>query len=243
MSAAARRWIVLVAALIAVATTARLGLWQLSRAEQKEAMQADLEARASLPPLPPADLARTAESAAGQHYRRVTLHGRWLAEHSVFLDNRQMKGRPGFLVLTPLELAAGDSVLVQRGWAPRHRLDRALLPDVPTPGGTVGVSGRIAGPPAALYDFAESETGRLRQNIDLDAYGRETGLTLRPLTLLQEGGELPDDGLLRDWPLPAADVHKHYGYAFQWFALATLFTGLYVWFQLFQPWLRQRRAR
>ena len=47
------------------------------------------------------------------------------------------------------------------------------------------------------------------------------------------------DGLRRDWPAPAADLGKHHGYAFQWFALSTLIMGLYVWFQLIQP---RRRA-
>jgi surfeit locus 1 family protein len=37
-------------------------------------------------------------------------------------------------------------------------------------------------------------------------------------------------------------VHKHYGYAFQWFALALLVIGLYVWFQVLQPRLT-RTAR
>lgn len=243
MSAAARRWFVLAAALLAVALTARLGTWQLARAAEKEALQAALEARGTLPALPAPELARTAAAAAEQLHRRVTLTGHWRPELTIFLDNRQMNGRPGFFVLTPLELTPGDAVLVQRGWAPRHRLDRALLPEVPTPAGAVTVSGRIAGPPALLYDFGEGGSGRLRQNIDLGGYGRETGLALRPLTLLQSGADAPDDGLLREWPAPAADVHKHYGYAFQWFALATLLTGLYVWFQILQPQLRERRAR
>jgi surfeit locus 1 family protein len=39
--------------------------------------------------------------------------------------------------------------------------------------------------------------------------------------------------------LPAVDVHKHYGYAVQWFSLTALITGLYVWFQLLRP--RRRR--
>lgn len=43
------------------------------------------------------------------------------------------------------------------------------------------------------------------------------------------------DGLQRDWPQPAADVHKHYGYAFQWFALSALTLILYVWFQIIRP--------
>ena len=47
-----------------------------------------------------------------------------------------------------------------------------------------------------------------------------------------------DDGLLRQWPAVAIDVGKHHGYAFQWFALCALITGLYVWFQLLRPRLR-----
>jgi surfeit locus 1 family protein len=36
-------------------------------------------------------------------------------------------------------------------------------------------------------------------------------------------------------------VHKHYGYAFQWFALSALTCGLYAWFQLIRPRRRQPR--
>jgi surfeit locus 1 family protein len=51
------------------------------------------------------------------------------------------------------------------------------------------------------------------------------------------------DGLHRHWPPPAVDVHKHYGYAFQWFALAALILGLYVWFQVLAPYRAGRAAR
>ena len=96
--------------------------------------------------------------------------------------------------------------------------------------------GRIAPAPGRLYEFETAASGPIRQNLDLDGYARETGLPLRPLTLLQEDGPSPlEDGLLRQWPRPAADVHKHYGYAFQWFALSALILGLYVWFQLIRP--------
>ncbi len=255
MKARWRRLIVLVAALAGVALTARLGVWQLDRAAQKLALQATIDTRGALPPLPAGALARDATGAALQHQRRIVLQGRWRPEFSVFLDNRQMDGRPGFYLLTPLELGPGDAVLVQRGWAPRDVRDRARVPAVPTPAGEVRVVGRIAPPPAALYAFDGPDTGTLRQNVDLGAYARETGLALRPLSvlLIDDGddagtgtaaaGGSGKDGLQRRWPAPAVDVHKHYGYAFQWFALAILLIGLYVWFQVFQPWLRQRRAR
>ena len=57
-------------------------------------------------------------AAAGLLHRPVILHGHWLAAATVYLDNRQMNGRPGFYVLTPLQLDdRPEVVLVQRGWA------------------------------------------------------------------------------------------------------------------------------
>lgn len=243
MSPRARRWIVLLATLVGVAVTARLGVWQLARAAQKQALQASIEQRGALPPLPQAELAGTADAAPAQRHRLTALTGRWLADRTVFLDNRQMDGRPGFFVLTPLELAPGDAVIVQRGWAPRDRLDRARLPAVPTPtDAPVRVAGRIVGPPAALYSFGADGPGVLRQNLDLAAYSQEIGVALRPWSLQQQAEGAPDDGLARRWSAPAVDIHKHHGYAFQWFALATLLTGLYVWFQLLGPWRERRQA-
>jgi len=239
-AARARVW-VLVATVLGVAAATRLTVWQLDRAAQKLAMQAALDARSGLAPLDGASLARTDGDAAAQHYRSVHLHGRWLPERSVFLENRQMNGRVGFYVVTPLLLAApADAVLVQRGWAPRDQLDRTRLPNLPTPAGEVDIEGRIAPPPARLYEFQVSAPGTIRQNLDLGEFTRETGLQLRPVSVQQaDSSATAGDGLLRQWPLPAVDVHKHYGYAFQWGALGALMTGLYVWFQLIRPRLRR----
>ena len=237
-SAARRRaGLVLLATLVGTAATARLGIWQLDRAAQKVAIQGRIEARRTLPVLGNAELARTGPSAAEQVERRAALRGRWLADRTVFLDNRQMGGKPGFYVVTPLRLdGSPDAVLVQRGWAARNFADRAALPQVTTPAGVVTVQGVIAPPPARLYEFDGAASGPIRQNLDLDAYARELSTPLLPLSMMQsdEPGGV-SDGLRRDWPMPALDVQKHYGYAFQWFALAALMAGLYVWFQLIRP--------
>lgn len=245
LSARARRLVVALAALAAALLTARLGLWQLDRAAQKEALQQAVEAQAAQPPLSQAELARTAAQAAAQLHRRVTVRGQWVSGHTVFLDNRQMDGRPGFFVLTPLRLDDGSAVLVQRGWVPRDVQQRTRLPDVPAPQAPVTLAARVQGPPARLYEFTPQggEAGPIRQNLSIESFADETQLPLRPLTLLQlddDAAAAPAaDGLRRRWPLPAVDVHKHYGYAVQWFSLAALITGLYVWFQLLRP---RRRA-
>ena len=233
---AGKRWLVLLAALLAAALTARLGLWQLDRAAQKMALQAAIEAEGAKPALANADL-----GGDDQLNRRVALHGRWLAERTVWLDNRTMDGHTGFFVVTPLLLTGGDkAILVQRGWAPRHQLDRARLPPLVTPAGDVAVQGRLAASPSKLFDLGGGSPGAIRQNLDPAAFAVESGLKLLPLTVVQTTADTPDDTLLRHWPAPDLGLQKHYGYAFQWFALCALIVGLYVWFQLLRPRLRKQ---
>ena len=244
LSAPHRAAVVLGATLIGVALTVSLAAWQLSRASQKVALQAALESRTQLPALSASELARMTDAAEAQHYRAVRLRGRWVAERSVFLENRQMQGRVGFYVVTPLQLeGSADAVLVQRGWVPRDLRDRTLLPAIPAEAGVVDIEGHIAPPPARLYEFSASASGAIRQNLDLGSFMAESGLRLLPLSVQQaDSPATAGDGLLRHWPRPAVDVQKHYGYAFQWFALSALMAGLYVWFQLVRPRLK-RHAR
>ena len=236
------RVVIFLAALLATAATARLGWWQLDRAAQKNALRAAVQAQRALPVLPSAALARDATQVPAQLHRQVQVTGRWQAKHTVFLDNRQMKGRPGFLVLTPMLLGDDSSVVVQRGWMPRDFIERAHVDAPALPEGDVQVLARIASAPARLYEFAPSASGAIRQNLDLATFAQETGLRLRPLSLLMlaPAAGSASDTLLRDWPEPATDVRTHYGYAFQWFALAALIGGLYVSFQLIAPYRRAR---
>jgi surfeit locus 1 family protein len=252
-----RRWLAVTAALLSIALTARLGVWQLDRAQQKRDRQALIDARQHLPPLETAELSRLADQAEQQHHRRIRLQGRWSPEHTVYLDNRQMAGRPGFFVLTPLVLQDGVAVLVQRGWMPRNFLDRNALAPVPTPGGWVELLGRVAPPPARLLEFSKVASGSIRQNLDLVSFAGETGLRLAPAMVLQlepvrsaadvgaavgvAGDSGQRDGLQRDWPAPAVDIGKHHGYAFQWFALSALLGGLLLWFQIILPFLQRSR--
>ena len=238
-----RRALVWAVALAAMALTASLGRWQLSRAAEKEALQAAIAERQRLPALDGASLAQALSDDQAREllHRAITLRGQWLADRTVFLDNRPMARQTGFYVLTPLRLTGSDRVvLVQRGWVPRHQVDRSLLPPVQTPTGEVQVSGRIAAHPPRVYQLGQEQGGAIRQNLDLDAWRAETGLPLAPVLVVQTGAA--SDGLQRDWPEAASGVEKHYGYAFQWFGLCTLIGLLLLWFQVVRPLYRARRA-
>jgi surfeit locus 1 family protein len=228
-----RFWIITLAAVLLAGASFSLGQWQLRRAAQKESLQTAVESRSNLPTLDAPALA-AAQSANDLLHRQASLTGHWSDAHTVYLDNRPMGGKSGFVVVTPLLLDGGaQAVLVQRGWVQRNFTDRTRLPDIATPAGPVTVHGRIAPAPSRLYEFKGDERGRIRQNLDIPALRTETALPLLDVSLLQTGAT--SEGLLRDWAAPNLGVDKHYGYAFQWFALCSLVLGLYAWFQLILP--------
>ncbi|MDR6538422.1 SURF1 family protein [Variovorax soli] len=245
-----RFWLMTAVAVGMLAATVSLGRWQLSRAAQKEALQAEIEAQKTLPPLDQQEFLALDPATSAMH-RPVRLHGLWLTPHTVYLDNRQMHGLPGFYVLTPFAIeGSNQTVLVQRGWVQRNFTDRAQLAPIETPRGLVELVARIAPPPAHLLELAKESppsaaapgSSPIRQNLDLEAFRAQTGLPLRTdVSLLQTGPA--SEGLQRDWPVPALGIEKHYGYAFQWFGLAALVVILYVWFQFIAPYRRARRVR
>jgi surfeit locus 1 family protein len=228
-----RFWLVTAATVFTMGVTAALGLWQLDRATQKEALQASVDARAALPVWSSDELLVTTDLPSA-HYRPVHLRGTWVQGADVFLDNRQMNGRTGFFLITPLRLAGSEqSVLVQRGWVPRDFTDRTRVPTPVTPAGEVIVEGHLAPPPGKLFELGKSSVGPIRQNIDLAAFSAELRIPLLQASVTQSSGA--DDGLQRDWPRVTANVERHYGYAFQWFGLCALAAVLYLWFQFISP--------
>lgn len=214
--------------------TASMGTWQLSRAAQKAALEEQIRSRSALPAWSSRDLLESQQPVQSLH-RPVALTGHWVPEASVYLDNRPMNGRSGLVLVTPLRLSGSErAVLVQRGWVPRDFLDRSKVPSIETPTGEVEVQGRLAPPPSQLFELGEGDLGPIRQNIDIPAFAGETGLPLLGGVSVLQTGDVAQ-GVKRDWPRFAADVHKHHGYAAQWFAMCAVVCFLYVWFQIIIP--------
>ena len=181
--------IVLVAAVAAALGTARLGLWQLDRAAQKAALHQAQLARAAMPALQAAQLARSVDAAAEQQHRRVELEGRWLGAQ------------------TSSSTTASSTVGPVSTWSRRCRSPRTTrcwcsaagcraMPQAtraPAAGGHADRPGAQskAASPSAWQGCTSSTAPRrapIRQNLDVAAYARETGLALRPLVVVQLDG-------------------------------------------------------
>ena len=198
-----------------------LGHWQAGRAAEKRALGERIERSLHEAPLA---LPTAKVDPAEYLMKHVSARGRFADEHTVFLDNKLRRGRPGYEVVTPLRLD-GMHVLVNRGWVQAGKT-RTEIPAVPSPRGEVLVEGlALAALPHAL-EPAPGGRGKVRQNVDLDAFAKETGLSLQPIVIEQRSSA--PDGLARDWPRPDAGVEKHESYALQWYSLAGLAVVLFV---------------
>jgi surfeit locus 1 family protein len=213
-----------VAALAAIALTLSLGNWQSRRAEEKLALGRELDAAARLTALalPPRPV-----EARDYEFRHIGARGEYSARYTILLDNKVLRGSPGYQVLTPLRIAGGDiHVLVNRGWVAAGSR-RELLPKIQTPAGAVTVEGIAVVPSSRIFELdAKTEDGSVWQNLVLARYAKWSGLKLQPVVLQQTSDAA--DGLVRVWARPDTGADTHRGYAFQWYALAITILILYV---------------
>jgi surfeit locus 1 family protein len=174
-------------------------------------------------------------------FRQVTFEGTYDARHQILIDNRVHDGRVGFDVVTPLDLGDGRIVLVDRGFIAGGRTRREL-PSPPVPAGNVTITGRIDIPPQKYFELGDrtAAPGRVWQHLDPARFAKATGVDVMPIVVEAVGGN--EDGLVRDWPMPAADSGRNLSYMMQWYAFAAMAAGLWAWFTLV-PILRARRDR
>jgi cytochrome oxidase assembly protein ShyY1 len=210
----------------------RLGLWQLERAQYKQALYAQYQTNAERDVIA---LAALSSSEPEQTFgRRVTVQGEYLPDRQVVLDNQSHGGAPGYLVFTPFRplTEPHEAILVNRGWIPLS----GSREDVHLPGLSatpLTLEGRLGRPPVAGLRLRGSEAietlyGGIRrvQVIDYAALGAALGIVLQPRVLLLDPA-MPD-GFLRAWSPPGNDESRHRSYAFQWFAMAAALVAIYL---------------
>ena len=223
-------------------TCVSLGFWQLDRATERRAIAANIEQgrKATAIELNNA----TQEAHNFKNWTPATVQGRWRGDLSLLLDNRNLNGRPGLWLATPLVIADGRAVLVLRGWFARP-LGENIAPIVPTSGSDQQLSGELAehvprlfelwssakpanetlafaGPASSAARSEAIDTNLLprRQNLAVAELSKVSGLNFFPVVLLQTSPA--NDGLIRTWPQPSVDADKNTGYAMQWFGFAAI---------------------
>lgn len=221
------------AALLVIALTFVLGQWQTSRARTKEKLfEQAQQANAQAPLVIGAAWLETEQVA----HRRVLIEGEFLPNTTVYLDNRFYQRQPGVEVLSTFRPRDSSvNVIVNRGWMPVLPDQRQHIRAPKLPAGLIRLEGVAQIQVPNYWNLGAPAAGKLSAiwpNFGFDAYTQLTGLRLQPF-VVQQTSVLADE-LVRDWPIVGANAQKHWGYAFQWYALCVLTLVLWAWFS-FKP--------
>ena len=205
-----------------------LGTWQLHRLAWKEALIAERQTNMALPPL----IISSLLNSKPQKFRSVELRGRFLNKKNVLIGPRSYQGSPGWHVVTPLELASGSTVLVNRGWVSGLSKGVALKKITPEFGDARVVG--ITGWPRRLGYFEPENVPEKNQwfRIEPTAMAKKLGLKrvaaywITAVAPLKPRG-FPIGGVGNQLP-----NNNHLSYALTWFFMAfglVLFSIAHWW--------------
>lgn len=223
-------WLLLTVAGVSVFVS--LGRWQWHKAAEKRADEASFATTSHLP----ATMLEDRSLGNLPRYSPIEVTGRYDAAHQFLLDNVIEGGRAGYEVLTPLVLADGRWVLVNRGWLPLVKHARSELPEVQQdlPVGPVTIRGRVDELPVPglaagrVPATAGSDWPRVTSFPQTADLGAALGQPVEPRQILLAADE--PGGYLRNWHPASASFppERHIAYAVQWWSLACLAAGLYL---------------
>ncbi|MQB43906.1 SURF1 family protein [Rhizobium sp. ICMP 5592] len=208
--------------LVALAILLVLGTWQVERLHWKEGLLADIAERQSAPPVPLSAIEAMAASGGDIEYRVVTATGHYLNDKERHFFTTY-EGDAGYHVYTPLQLADGRYLFVNRGFvpdvdkAPEKRMQGQLTGEQTVTG---LARAKLAGQPSGIPD------NDLAKDIfywkDLDAMAASDGLPKdKVLPFFVDAGKAPNPGGLPIGGVTIVDLpNSHLQYAVTWYGLA-----------------------
>lgn len=227
-------WLPHVAAVLALLLCARLALWQVERAAEKEQRLAQWQDAPTLaldPAEPPALFAT------------VSAQGRFDPERHVLLDNQIRNNHPGVHVFTPFSPQDSDAIyMVNRGWQPWDR-NAQTAPRIDTPDETVAITARVSDAPRVGLQLGEAAPldpaswPNLMTYYDSERIRDALGQTVADNVLLLDPdhpAHLSGD----EWPRVNMAPERHIGYAFQWASIGTAI--FLIWLTLTVRKLRRK---
>jgi len=230
-----------------------LGVWQLSRAEEKREIQTAFNKQRERMPVAWKDVysLKGIEKDTEQSIKRdikqdtkqkslaflpIVVAGEFDTEHTLLVDNKIYQGQVGYHVIQPLlvskEISQGGKeewLLVNRGWiaAPRTR---DQLPSIPKASvGTIEINAEVYVPPGEAFKLDEQNYENISwplviQNVEIEKL--EDLLDKDFFEYEIRLSESDPNLLQKNWQAISVQPEKHTAYAFQWFAMAV---GLIFW--------------
>jgi len=225
---------VTIAALIATAILVGLGVWQMQRLQWKLGLIAEVNGHMTAPPISLDQALKT--SADAMQYRRVALDGRFDNGKEAYVFTTGEGGEAVYHVLTPFLTNDGHTLLVDRGFVPKDKLDPVTRVSVSAETHLVGVW-RVPDAPGAFTPLPDT-AHRIWYSRDLKSIAAADHLQLAAPVLI-EADATPNPG---GWPKGGQTVvsfrNEHLSYAVTWFGLAAGLIGVYLAYHMSKGRLR-----
>jgi cytochrome oxidase assembly protein ShyY1 len=200
-----------------------LGDWQLHRYHERHGINLRIAAAKTTAPVPlTSALSLDHPLPSSQEWVRVTVSGTYASDETVIARERTVNDTIGFEIVTPLVLADGSAVLVDRGFLAGDDASNVLPKVPPVPTGIISLTGRVHLP--------ESEP-----DVPIHLDGHLAVRRISPSTVAGDLGfpALYQDYVLLDQQIPAAHgftaipadtqpAWMNAGYTVQWWAFAAL---------------------
>ncbi|MGN9812654.1 SURF1 family cytochrome oxidase biogenesis protein [Micromonospora sp. BQ11] len=235
------RWLgILALTLVAAVVMVLLGNWQLDRYHGRTVINERIDAGQRMDPVPLRDALAAPTGGSGalgpapteeKTWTKVSATGRYDAANVVLVRGRSVERRVGFEVLTPLVLADGTAVLVNRGWIPpAPGADATAQPPLPpTPAGEVTVAGRVRTGEEGAGSVTRRD-GRLEtRRIDLPRLARELPYPVHGGYVLLDEQSPAADPTFVAVPVGHANNWQNLGYVVQWWIFAGMALVGYGW--------------
>ena len=222
----------------ALAVLVALGTWQVQRLQWKEDLLAAIEQRSTADPVELQVI--EAAHAAGKpiDYQAARASGRFLndRERHFFAT---FEGQSGYYVYTPLQLADGRLLFVNRGFVPYDRKETSTRPQslVEGPQTITGLArARLDEKPSSMVPDND-EAANIFYWKDLDRMAASAGLPAdRMLPFFLDADATPVDGGLPRGGVTVIDLpNSHLQYAITWYGLALALLGVAVF-----GWLKRK---
>jgi cytochrome oxidase assembly protein ShyY1 len=239
--------------------TYSLGQWQTARAKEKHTLFDAQSAAFIAAPVSPTNVEIDVDNLS---YRKIELMGSFDAKALIYIDNRQVNGRPAVQVVQGFRPQGASYLIpVDRGFLLRDPAKPRIAPQMPQAGfgeliqlrGTIlprfAQSAELQGIQLGAVNkiYREESNGySVWSNFSADEFEKRFGLpvanyvvTLQAV-LQREGmwNEAYEVNGFYHWVVPLQDqVAKHKGYAFQWFGMSAacmLLTLLFVYREFYK---------
>lgn len=204
-----------------------LGTWQVKRLVWKNYTIEEISQRGEMPAI---DLSKEWVNIDTMKYRKIAMKGHFLHNNEIhlFTGPREMRGDPGYNILTPFELKNGDVVLVDRGWVPATQKERSSRPETLVQGDISIVGMLQSGEHQGMFTPDNNIAKNLWFWLDMPAIAGFTGKQFDNVYVRALENSGAENGLPIAGKATVEIRNDHLQYAIIWYSLGIILLAIYT---------------